>query len=267
MTDMDSVIQDKLSIIEDLFNVKILYAAESGSRAWGFASTDSDYDVRFIFKRSVQEYLSIERYNPVIDLENGLKDLNDEVLDFAGWDIYKTMGLFSKSNPPLIEWLQSPIIYREVGVIATKLRTLAQTDLSIVRFAHHHRNLAQGNWDTYIKGKHTVSHKKYLYILRSIFCAMWVLRHHTPPPTKLSEVLKGIVIPLDVALQLKSLLDMKMSGVECSLGKPNTILDQWIGTMLTVLSATIPKSMDQDWVDHKKLDQIILKELGINEYQ
>jgi predicted nucleotidyltransferase len=240
---VNEIIKAKLVEIESMFNVEILFAAESGSRAWGFHSTDSDYDVRFIFKRPLKDYMSVEKMSQVID-----------------------MGLFRNSNPPLVEWLQSPIIYR-TGDLGDALRNLAKTDLCMARFAHHHRNLAQGNWDTYFKDRHTVSHKKYLYVLRSIFCALWTLKHGTPPPTEFAEVLKGLTLPLDVALQLKSLVDIKMSGVECSLGQPIAVLDNWIVDNLAALKTAIPKYTENDWVSSQKLNFILFKELRIDEHQ
>lgn len=102
---MREIIIDKLKGIEQNNNVKILYACESGSRAWGFASPDSDYDVRFIYIHNPDYYLSIDNADDVIELPV------NEVLDISGWDIRKALKLFRKSNPPLMEWLQSPIVY------------------------------------------------------------------------------------------------------------------------------------------------------------
>ena len=103
---MKDIIISKLAQIENDFKVKILYACESGSRAWGFASPDSDYDVRFIYVHNKSHYLSIDEHRDVIELPI------NEVLDINGWDLRKALRLFRKSNGPLYEWLQSPIIYQ-----------------------------------------------------------------------------------------------------------------------------------------------------------
>src|SRR5947209_3872560 len=108
----------KLYEIEKEQSVKILYAVESGSRAWGFASKDSDYDIRFIYVHPIDWYISIEEKRDVI--EYPVKDL----LDFSGWDIRKALQLYKKSNPPLYEWLVSPIVYLEHGNFAQQLRDL-----------------------------------------------------------------------------------------------------------------------------------------------
>ena len=104
---MKKEILRKLHEIEIKENVKILFAAESGSRAWGFASPDSDYDVRFIYVRPKEEYLRLDTVKDVIEVP-----IND-VLDINGWDLQKALRLLYKSNPTLFEWFSSPIIYME----------------------------------------------------------------------------------------------------------------------------------------------------------
>ena len=97
-------IKEKLTQIEQRKNIRILYACESGSRAWGFASFDSDYYVRFIFVRPVEDYLRVEELPDYIDAE-----LND-VYDINGWDLKKLCKQLFKSNPVIFEWADSPIV-------------------------------------------------------------------------------------------------------------------------------------------------------------
>src|SRR6188768_2678862 len=104
---MNDIIVAKLKEVERQYQVKILYACESGSRAWGFASPDSDFDARFIYVHKKEHYLSIEEQRDVIELPI------DEVLDINGWELKKALRLFKKSNGPLYEWLQSPIVYMQ----------------------------------------------------------------------------------------------------------------------------------------------------------
>lgn len=80
---MRKKIQTQLRRIEEEENIKILLAVESGSRAWGFASPDSDYDVRFIYIRRMEDYLKLEKVRDVIELPM------DDVLDMNGWDLQK----------------------------------------------------------------------------------------------------------------------------------------------------------------------------------
>src|SRR5438105_459905 len=133
---MDTRIQRELDRIETEQNVRILYAVESGSRAWGFDSPDSDYDVRFIYIRPVREYLRVSPPRDVIELPI------TETLDVNGWDIYKALELYRKSNPPLLEWLNSPIVYREKGELAADLRRLARDYFSPLRMTYHYLSMA-----------------------------------------------------------------------------------------------------------------------------
>lgn len=135
-----------LAVQED---VVILLAVESGSRAWGFESTDSDYDVRFIYIRRPETYLSIdlEAQRDVIE-----RPIVDEI-DLSGWDIRKALKLFHKSNPPLLEWLQSPLIYSEQFSFAAKLRGLRPSFYSPRNCFHHYFHMARGNVREYLKGE------------------------------------------------------------------------------------------------------------------
>ena len=103
---MQNVIEEQLKEIEEKENVKIIYCVESGSRAWGFASPDSDYDVRFIYVRNKEDYLKLNKNRDVIEWRL------DDVLDINGWDIQKALRLLYKSNPTLIEWSMSPMVYK-----------------------------------------------------------------------------------------------------------------------------------------------------------
>ena len=143
-------ITEQLSIIEDQYQVKILYACESGSRAWGFASTDSDWDIRFLYIHPLQWYLSVdlETKNDVIELP-----IKDD-LDFSGWDLRKGLKLFYKSNPPLIEWLHSPIVYRDEAGLANRLRMMLGQFYSPRSCFHHYLHMAKGNYREYLKGEY-----------------------------------------------------------------------------------------------------------------
>ena len=104
-----AAINQALDHVEADDDVAILLAVESASRAWGFPSSDSDYDVRFVYVRPPDWYLSIDLEARRDVIEYPLKDN----IDLSGWDLRKALRLFRKSNPPLLEWLQCPIVYRE----------------------------------------------------------------------------------------------------------------------------------------------------------
>ncbi len=105
-----AAIEGRLRLIEAQHKVRIVWAVESGSRAWGFPSPDSDYDCRFVFVRPLADYLSIEQRRDVIEVPI------EEGLDINGWDLFKMARLLLKGNAVAIEWLTSPIIYR--GLVA-----------------------------------------------------------------------------------------------------------------------------------------------------
>ena len=127
---MNEIILEKLRQTEQRENVKILLAVESGSRAWGFASPDSDYDVRFIYARPVSDYLRLEETRDVIELP-----IDDE-LDINGWDLRKTLRLIYKSNPTVFEWLNSPIVYLKSD-FAAEINTAAKDYFSVKKALYH----------------------------------------------------------------------------------------------------------------------------------
>ena len=117
-------IQERLSSVEKDYNIKILYACESGSRAWNFNSKDSDYDIRFLYVRKPQDYLAVEPPRDVIEVAG------DAVWDMNGWDLSKALKLLVKANTNLIEWIRSPIVYVENVELCAELLSLVQQMVS-----------------------------------------------------------------------------------------------------------------------------------------
>jgi uncharacterized protein len=156
-------IKQTLQKLEQNEEVVVLLAVESGSRAWGFPSADSDYDVRFIYIHRPEWYLSIDLENRRDVIEQPLKD----AIDLSGWDIRKSLNLFQKSNPPLLEWLQCPIVHRERFSFAAALRALLPEFCSPKSAFYHYLHMARGNIREYLRGD-TVWRKKYFYVLRPL---------------------------------------------------------------------------------------------------
>ena len=129
---MKTKIIEKLKEIEHSKKVEILFAVESGSRAWGFASPDSDYDIRFIYKHDLDYYLSLWEQTDVIEF------MTEDDLDGSGWDLRKTIKLLAKSNAPLLEWLHSPVVYFENETFANQMRELAKHCFSPIACLHHY---------------------------------------------------------------------------------------------------------------------------------
>ena len=173
---MKSQILSRLHEIEAGENVRIVYACESGSRAWGFPSADSDYDIRFLYVRPMEWYLSIDVKRDVIErpVQDGL--------DISGWDLKKALRLFCKSNPPLLEWLGSPIVYLEQYSAAESMRGLLPDYYSPTTCLHHYLRMARGNYREYLKGD-VVWIKKYFYVLRPILAMNWIERVWGVVPT------------------------------------------------------------------------------------
>ncbi|PYI50327.1 hypothetical protein DLM86_29930 [Paenibacillus flagellatus] len=207
--------------------VRILYACESGSRAWGFPSRDSDYDVRFLYVRPVEWYLSIFEKRDVIERPI------DERLDLSGWDLRKALQLFRKSNPPLLEWLQSPIPYAENYSVAERIRALSPLTFSPKSCTYHYLNMAKGNYREYLQGDQ-VKIKKYFYVLRPILACEWIERFDSMPPMEFDRLVDAL-IPADSELYtiVQQLLARKKAGdeldLEPRLNPINDYLEERIG--------------------------------------
>jgi len=200
-------ITDELARIESENGVKILYAVESGSRGWGCASKDSDYDVRFIYIRPLSGYLSIEDHKDYIEVPiNSLLDIN-------GWDIRKALRLYRKSNPPLMEWLSSPIVYRDEHSLAEKLRALSREYFLPVPSLHHYLNLAKKTFQEIIITKQ-VRIKKYFYVLRPLMACRWIDTYQTMAPMELHKLLAGLKIEADIRAEIDRLMERKLISTE-----------------------------------------------------
>ncbi|BBI31293.1 nucleotidyltransferase domain-containing protein [Cohnella abietis] len=208
MKDIREVIAEQLSRIELEEQVRILYACESGSRAWGFPSQDSDYDVRFIYIRQPDWYLSIYDKRDVI--ERPISDM----LDISGWDLRKALNLYRKSNPPLLEWLQSTICYSEQYSVMERLREISPLTFSPKSCMYHYLNMARGNYRMYLQGDQ-VRIKKYFYVLRPVLACEWIETYDEMPPMSF-DVLVDRLIPegSELWLEIQKLLIRKKSGEE-----------------------------------------------------
>ncbi len=250
---MMPIISENLKIIEESKNVRILMAVESGSRAWGFASPDSDYDVRFIYARPAEEYLRLDEHRDVIELP-----IND-MLDINGWDLNKTLRLLYRSNPTLFEWASSPIVYFDDGFLDV-LRPILPKYFHSKNGLYHYLSMAKSNYREYLKGE-TVKAKKYFYVLRPILACKWILDRRSPPPMLFSEL---AVAELDPALkpEVDHLLDLKMNAPELKLipriDPVNRYLDESIEYVEHAL-AQLPDEPANDWTE---LNQLFLKEIG-----
>lgn len=206
MVTKDNILE-KLKETEEKEKVEILYAVESGSRGWGFESKDSDYDVRFIYAHPQDWYLSIEDKRDIIEYP-----VSDS-LDISGWDIKKALKLFKASNPPLYEWLNSPIVYLERTYFVQKLRDLMPQFYSPISCLHHYLNMAKGNYKAHLT-KEKVKIKKYFYVLRPVFACIWIEKYKTMPPMKFEKLFGTQELGPKLVNEIQQLLDRKRSSKE-----------------------------------------------------
>ncbi|WP_282608768.1 nucleotidyltransferase domain-containing protein [Pelagibius sp. Alg239-R121] len=216
-------IQRQLDQVELNYHVQILLAVESGSRAWGFPSPDSDYDVRFLYVHRPEWYLTIEPGRDVIELP-----IEDE-LDINGWDLKKALQLLIKPNPVLHEWLGSPIIYRSDQAFVSAMRSLADRTLHHTPARYHYLKLGEKQWNRFIAGKDDVSIKKYFYALRPALALRW-LRHNPDQrvPMSVPELRPGCGLPGEVSNFLDDLLERKRITRELGNGLRIPLLDDFI---------------------------------------
>jgi predicted nucleotidyltransferase len=202
----------RLRRVEEEHGVKIIYACESGSRAWGFESPDSDYDVRFIYAHKPDWYLSfdIESQRDVIEYP-----IVDEI-DCNGWDIKKTMYLFTRTNGALLEWLNSPIQYKEVDSFADTMRCLTPRALNKVALCYHYSHMARGNAREYLFCDE-VKLKKYFYVLRPLLAIRFLEENETPPPVEFQKLLHSVCPPKLVPV-IEDLIELKRKTPEMGYG-------------------------------------------------
>ncbi|QFT55215.1 nucleotidyltransferase domain-containing protein [Microbulbifer sp. THAF38] len=230
---MELVIQDRLKTLEAEKGIETLYACESGSRAWGFESPDSDWDVRFIYKRDLNHYLTLGNPRDVVEVPFD-KALGDE-LDLVGWDISKALGLLRGSNPTLIEWLFSPKVYLSQQEVLDELRSLAKKCWQPRALAHHYISMGFNCYSKFARkndeGSKEIQVKKLLYVMRSILNALYIKRFMAIPPVDFMQMCKELLVNAqeEWLLQLISSLIEKKKGLdEGSLVVLDARLDNWI---------------------------------------
>jgi len=209
---MRAQIMHALRDIETRHDVTVLFACESGSRGWGFASPDSDYDVRFIYVNRLPWYLTVTPRRDVIELP-----ISGE-LDVNGWDLRKALGLMRESNPTLLEWLRSPVVYRDDAAAMPRFRALSEAVFSNARGWHHYTSMAKKNFREHLQADE-VRYKKYLYVLRPLLAARWIRTQAGVPPMRFAELAQRTLDAVhDAALidEINALLAVKMRAGEAA---------------------------------------------------
>jgi len=227
--DIRSKIRIKLFELEKEYSVKIIYACESGSRTWGFESKNSDYDVRFIYAHDQDWYLSLNDRRDVIELP-----IEDD-LDINGWDIKKALSLLGKSNPPLLEWFNSPTVYLQEKE-AQLIRNLLPKFYSRTAGYHHYFNMAKRNYHSYLQ-KDMVILKKYLYVLRPIISCLWIESKEQSVPMEFDILVNSEITDTKLKTAIEDLVYKKKAGQELGKGPRIPILDEFISKEVDRLSS------------------------------
>lgn len=216
----------RLNAAEQEHGMTVLYACESGSRAWGFESPDSDYDVRFIYARPMDWYLSynVETLPDVIEYP-----IVDEI-DCSGWDVRKALYLFTRTNGALLEWLKSPVEYIQQGPLKQRLQSLAPRAFSDIALCYHYSHMARRNAREYLNNER-VKLKKYLYVLRPLLAIRYIQDFGQPPPVEF-QVLVDRVAPREIVAGIGTLLELKKNSPEIGLGDSIPELNEFINSEL-----------------------------------
>jgi len=229
-----ATITARLRELEARHDVTVLYACESGSRGWGFASPDSDYDVRFIYVNRLAWYLTVLPGRDVIE-----QPISAD-LDISGWDLRKALGLLLQSNPVLIEWLRSPIVYLEEAAVMARFRELAERGFSPVRGYHHYVAMARKNFRGHLQGEE-VRYKKYFYVLRPLLAARWIREQGGVPPMRFAELAQASVTDPALIDEINRLLEVKMRAGEAATSERWPGLHRFIEEELAVAEANAPR--------------------------
>lgn len=253
--EMMTLVPQKLREIENEYGVEVLWAVESGSRAWGFESPDSDFDVRFIYKRKVKDYLKLIPDRDVIELPI------DDTWDVNGWDLDKTLKLLAKSNPTLFEWLHSPLVYVKSDFVE-KLAPLLEHCFSEERMMYHYLSTAKGQMAKYLSGD-LVRPKKYFYALRPILACKWVETFRTAPPVLFDDLVKAC-LPTELESSVEKLLAIKRASSEAAEITPIADLHAYLVESIQEIDTYLQNQVSIPKIDWLLLNQFFLTELGIN---
>jgi len=222
--------------LEEKENVRILFAVENGSRAWRMASSDSDYDVRFVFARPIEDYIKSNMLDEVINVsfDCGGKPCcpKGAFIDVSGFDVFKYARLLYFSNPTAIEWITTDIVY--YGAQNEVFRKFALKNFNKISLYNHYKSLCRNNYMKYIKTGSDVTYKRYLYASRGLFNARFVALRKTVPPIIFTDALNDIsvLMPDAILKKIYEIIKIKSQGKEKDKIKNIAELDEYIEDFL-----------------------------------
>lgn len=250
MNNIKKQINHILSEIEKEKHVKILYAAESGSRAWGVESPDSDYDVRFIYVQPMENYLSIHEQKDIIEWQL------DDILDINGWDLKKTLQQFRKGNATLFEWANSPIVYKTTAEWK-EIYENSKHYFSEKAALYHYYGTANSTFRQYLQ-KNDVKYKKYIYALRPLLACKYIENNHAVPPVKFQDLLKQPLSP-NLSGEIERMLAIKAKSGEKDTNPQISVIQAYIENELIRYEQISKDASDDRTPDWTTLDKIFIK--------
>lgn len=224
---MNEKIKRYLQELQEENGIDILLACETGSRAWGFPSPDSDYDVRFIYKHKTDWYVSLNESKDTLEM---MFDNNE--IDLSGWDLKKSLNLLWKSNAALLERIQSPIIYISNNEFVEGINDLAKGTYSKIATMHHYLNMAKNMFEE-VKGKESVKLKKLFYALRTSIACRWILEKEIMPPIVFQTMLGELNIDIKIKQRIYELIALKATKAESYVHTAESELNEFIEHIIT----------------------------------
>lgn len=218
---MKQQIEETILKLEAERDIEVLFACESGSRAWGFASPDSDYDLRFIYAHPQNWHLELQKRDDTIDL------MLPNDLDLSGWELAKTLRLFATCNLALNEWLGSPVIYWSPKSFHSELLELVPTFFNPKKAMHHYLSMAKGTAADHFDGNQ-IKIKKLFYILRPLFACLWIKKHLSMPSTIFQNMLTPDLASPEVLYAIANIQKQKETAAEGHLIKAPDVVKNWI---------------------------------------
>ena len=238
---MQKIICSELQKIEQQYGVRILHAVESGSRAWGFASPDSDYDVRFVYVHPASDYLRLDEPRDVIEWKL------DKVLDINGWDLLKALKQFARGNATLYEWSYSPVVYLTTPEWEM-IRDVAKTYFSEKAAIHHYYGTAMTTYSGYLISEQ-IQYKKYFYALRPLLAAIWIEQMHQIPPVLFDNLMKMDMDP-ELRTAIEDLLERKKVTIESETNPQIPVIQAFLQEELQrqkMVCSALPDDRNTDW--------------------
>ncbi len=252
---MQSQINHYLEELQKEMNIKILLACETGSRAWGFPSPDSDYDVRIIYQHEKDWYLSLSERKGHIDR---MYDNGD--VDITGWDLRKSLNLLMKSNAPLLERIQSHIIYQADENFIKNINELAQTAYSPIATAYHYLSMGKKLF-TDVKDQQQFKLKRFFYVLRSTIACLWIRQQRRMPPIDFHIMLETLTLPTNIVDSIHRLIELKSEKSESYLHSGEKHIIDFIDHNIAETGKTF-KSLPHSRVDQEQFDQFFIDQLN-----